>query len=272
MGPFPLTIRPAEQGDVPRLIEVGAASCLDFAKDLPDFDQAPKTVPEAVPYWVGETGDNILVVERDGVVVGWTKTNPQTGEIEDLWMDPGNHGQGIGGLLLSAAEAQVKAHGHNLAWLTTHAQKAVTMRFYRMHGYALLDIDKHASTQSVPGVVYPRARLGKQLSRPNASAATSMADVRVGIDTLDPMLVSLVAERFAFIDRAADLKPAVAMPARVQSRVEEVVANAKAAATSIGFDPVLTEKLWRSMIDLAIDHEETKMAPARTTKPDESAA
>jgi isochorismate pyruvate lyase len=272
MGPFPLTIRSAERGDVPRLIEVGVASCLDFSKDLPGFERAPQTVPDAVPHWVGEAGENILVVERGGVVVGWTKTSPQTGEIEDLWMDPGNHGEGISGLLLSAAEAQVKAQRHSLAWLTTHAQKAVTMRFYRMHGYALLDIDKHASTQSVPGVVYPRARLGKQLSRPNASAATSMADVRVGIDTLDPMLVSLVAERFAFIDRAADLKPAVAMPARVQSRVEEVVANAKTAAISIGFDPDLTEKLWRTMIDLAIDHEEAKMAPVQSKAPDESAA
>lgn len=87
-----------------------------------------------------------------------------------------------------------------------------------------------------------------------------MADVRIGIDTLDPMLVSLVAERFAFIDRAADLKPALAMPARVGDRVEEVVANARAQAEGMGFDPDLTETLWRTMIDLAIEREEDKMA------------
>jgi isochorismate pyruvate lyase len=260
MGIFPLTLRPAEKADVPRLIEVGVASFLNFAQDLPGFGKAPEMVPGAVPHWVGETGDSILLAEHAGNIVGWTKTNPKSGEIEDLWIDAASHGQGIGAMLLTAAEAQVKASGHSCAWLTTHAEKTGAMRFYRTHGYALLNIDKHCSAESVPGVIYPRALLGKQLHRPNAAAAETMADVRIGIDTLDPMLVSLVAERFAFIDRAADLKPALAMPARVGERVEEVVANARAQAEGMGFDPDLTETLWRTMIDLAIEREEDKMA------------
>jgi isochorismate pyruvate lyase len=260
MGIFPLTLRLAEKDDVPRLIELGVASFLSFSQDLPGFGRAPETAPDAVPQWVGETGDNIVLAEHAGGTVGWTKTNPKSGEIEDLWIDPPNHGHGIGAVLLTAAEAQVKASGHSCAWLTTHAEKTGTMRFYRTHGYALLNIDEHCSTDSVPGVVYPRALLGKQLHRPDAKAAETMADVRLGIDTLDPMLLSLIVERFAFIDRAADLKPALAMPARVSDRVEEVVANARAQAEGTGFDPDLTETLWRTMIDLAIEREDRKMA------------
>jgi isochorismate pyruvate lyase len=50
------------------------------------------------------------------------------------------------------------------------------------------------------------------------------------------------------------------MPARASDRVEEVVANVRAQAEGAGFDPDLTETLWRTMIDLAIEREDRKMA------------
>lgn len=260
MGLFPLILRPAKQGDVPRLIEVGIAASLNFADGLPGFENAAETLPHAVTRWVGH-GAHILVAEGADDVVGWVKANPENGEVEDLWVHPDNHRQGIGAILLAAGEAYLKGAGYAYARLDTHALKTSTLKFYRTHGYTLIDIDQHASTQSVPALTYPKAILGKVLSRPRADAAETMTDVRTGIDTLDPTLVSLVAERFTFIDRAAELKPALTMPARVASRVEEVVSNARASAQAIGFDPDLTETLWRTMIDLAIAREEATMGP-----------
>lgn len=252
---FPLTLRLATPDDAKRLVEVGVASYLDFLSDLPGFAQAPRTVPAAVENWVGEDAANIVLAEHDGAILGWSKIEPATGEIEDLWVEPQHQRSGVGAMLLMAAEVQARAAGHSSTWLNSHAEKSATLRFYRVHGYALLSV-RQVEADSVPSVMYNQALLGKQLSRPNAAKAETMSEVRKGIDTLDPMIVSLLSERFAFIDRAADLKPALAMPARVSERVEEVVINARTQAEQLGFDPVLTEKLWRTMVDLAIEREE----------------
>ena len=68
----------------------------------------------------------------------------------------------------------------------------------------------------------------------------TMADIRAEIDRLDEELVALFAERVAYIDRAAEIKAGVGLPARINSRVEEVVANvrrhAEAAASDMPVD------------------------------------
>ena len=87
-----------------------------------------------------------------------------------------------------------------------------------------------------------------------------MAEVRAGIDALDARIVALLAERAGYIDRAAALKPAEGLPARIDARVEEVVANVRAAARAEGLDPDLAEALWRQLIDWSIAREERKMA------------
>ena len=87
-----------------------------------------------------------------------------------------------------------------------------------------------------------------------------MAEVRAGIDALDARIVALLAERAGYIDRAAALKPAEGLPARIDARVEEVVANVRAAARAEGLDPDLVEALWRQLIDWSIAREERKMA------------
>jgi chorismate mutase len=67
---------------------------------------------------------------------------------------------------------------------------------------------------------------------------TSMAQIRAEIDRLDEDLVRLFAERAGYIDRAAEIKAEVDLPARINGRVEEVVGNVRrhlrAAARSGG--------------------------------------
>lgn len=84
----------------------------------------------------------------------------------------------------------------------------------------------------------------------------TMAELRREIDALDLRIVALLAQRARYIDRAAELKPAEGMPARIEARVEEVVRNACAAATARGLDPVLVEAMWRMMVEWSIAREE----------------
>ena len=89
----------------------------------------------------------------------------------------------------------------------------------------------------------------------------TMAHVRAEIDRLDEDLVRLFAERAAFIDRAAEIKAEVDLPARIDERVEEVVANVRRHAGTFGLPPDLVEKLWRRLIDWSIAREENRLGP-----------
>jgi isochorismate pyruvate lyase len=81
-----------------------------------------------------------------------------------------------------------------------------------------------------------------------------MSDVRVGVDALDRALVTLLAERQRYMDAAARIKPA-REAVRDEPRVEQVVANVKAAAAKAGLSTAIAEPVWRLLIERCIDHE-----------------
>ncbi len=95
---------------------------------------------------------------------------------------------------------------------------------------------------------------------------TTMADIRAEIDRLDEDLVRLFAERAGFIDRAAEIKAQVDLPARIAPRVEEVIGNVRRHAQTHGLPPDLVEKLWRRLIDWSIAREETRLGADETRK------
>ncbi len=84
----------------------------------------------------------------------------------------------------------------------------------------------------------------------------TMADLRAQIDRLDIALIDLLADRAGYIDRAAQIKAKIGMPARTTDRVAEVVANVRRLAEARGLDPDLAEALWRQLIEWAIAREE----------------
>lgn len=94
-----------------------------------------------------------------------------------------------------------------------------------------------------------------------AADCTTMAEIRAEIDRVDRALVALFAERTTFIDRAAQIKTGIGWPARIEARVEEVVANVRAEAVLHGLPPDKLEKLWRKLIDWSIAREETVLGP-----------
>jgi isochorismate pyruvate lyase len=90
-----------------------------------------------------------------------------------------------------------------------------------------------------------------------------MAEIRAEIDQLDRELVTLLARRAGCIDRAVAVKRRERLPARIDSRVEEVVANARTEAAAAGLDPALAEALWRRIVEWSISREERALEEVR---------
>ncbi|WP_085024942.1 chorismate mutase family protein [Ensifer aridi] len=84
---------------------------------------------------------------------------------------------------------------------------------------------------------------------------TTMADVRAEIDRLDRALMELFAERWGYIERAAEIKRPLKLKADIPGRVAEVRENARRNAIDLGLAPDFYERLWSELIDHAIAHE-----------------
>lgn len=95
------------------------------------------------------------------------------------------------------------------------------------------------------------------MSNPNELPESSMLPrLRTRIDTLDARLIALLAERSRLIDEAARIKARESLPARIESRVEEVAHNSRRLAEAEGLDPDLAERIWRLMMEHFIAQEE----------------
>ena len=86
----------------------------------------------------------------------------------------------------------------------------------------------------------------------------SLATLRSEIDRIDASLVDLIGERFAYVDRAWQLKQSPA-EARVPWRIQQVIDKVRARAVEKGLPPELAEALWRQMIGWFVQYEEEKL-------------
>ena len=91
-------------------------------------------------------------------------------------------------------------------------------------------------------------------------------DIRVEIDRLDRELIALLAERFAYVRRMAELKESPS-EAHIQERVDEVLDKVVAQAEAAGLDGNLIREMWRSLIDWNVDYERRTIAARRGSPP-----
>ncbi len=99
----------------------------------------------------------------------------------------------------------------------------------------------------------------------------NMNDLRIQIDALDREIITALAKRQSYIDRAAQIKPAAGLPARIEARVDEVINNVAQVAQKTGFDPELARRMWAMMIDEMIAREEKAMG-STAAEPDRKAS
>ena len=83
---------------------------------------------------------------------------------------------------------------------------------------------------------------------------TTMAQVRQGVDALDRLLVTIIAERQGYMDAAARIK-ADRSVVHDRARIEDVVTKVRAAARDAGLSEAIAEPVWRTMIDRCIAYE-----------------
>ena len=91
------------------------------------------------------------------------------------------------------------------------------------------------------------------------SDCADLGQVREEIDRVDAALVSLIAERFGYVERAWQLKLEVGQEASVPWRNQQVIDKVRARATDTGVPPDLIDALWRQMIGWFIQYEEEKL-------------
>ena len=87
----------------------------------------------------------------------------------------------------------------------------------------------------------------------------TMTEVRAEIDRVDAALVSLIAERFGYVERAWQIKLAEKAAANVPWRNQQVIDKVRGLAVDKGVPPDLCEALWRQMIGWFIQYEEEKL-------------
>lgn len=89
----------------------------------------------------------------------------------------------------------------------------------------------------------------------------TMDDVRVEIDRIDAQLVTLLAERWGYVDRAWRLKSSPDQ-AVVPWRIQQVIDRVRAQAQAANVPPALAEAVWRQIIGWGIQYEEEKLNDA----------
>ena len=92
-----------------------------------------------------------------------------------------------------------------------------------------------------------------------AEAEQLLAPLRARIDAIDAEIVGLLARRMDCVGEVIGVKQANGLPARIDARVEEVVANVRAKAADVGAPPDLAEVVYRNMIEWVIAHEEQSL-------------
>jgi isochorismate pyruvate lyase len=90
--------------------------------------------------------------------------------------------------------------------------------------------------------------------RPAPAECMTMAQVRQGVDALDRLLVTILAERQRYMDAAARIKPN-RKAVRDTARIEDVVAKVKAQARQVGLSEEIAEPVWRLLIERCIAYE-----------------
>ncbi len=88
---------------------------------------------------------------------------------------------------------------------------------------------------------------------------TTREDIRREIDRLDRALVDLLVERFGYIQRMAEIKNDPD-EARIDSRVNDVLAKVTALAEERGLDVGLATELWTKLMDWNIEWERQAIA------------
>ncbi|MDO8464247.1 MAG: chorismate mutase [Gallionella sp.] len=82
----------------------------------------------------------------------------------------------------------------------------------------------------------------------------NIEEVRAHIDRIDRQIVTLLAERGAYVKQAAKFKKTTT-DVKAPQRVEQVISKVTALSVELGANPTVTEQVYRAMIAAFINAE-----------------
>jgi isochorismate pyruvate lyase len=83
---------------------------------------------------------------------------------------------------------------------------------------------------------------------------TTMGEVRAGVDAIDRAIGDLLAVRFGYMRAAARIKPERGL-VRDEERKDQVIANAAAHASVIGYPAEAAAAVWEALVEASIAYE-----------------
>ena len=129
-----VTLRTAQPEDTREVAEVWQAAWHDGHRGhVPDALIEARD-PAYFEARSGELVDHITVAVGGDELLGVLIVKAD--ELQQLMVTAAARGRGVGGLLLTEAERQVAAAGHDEIWLAVVPGNTVARRFYESHGWA----------------------------------------------------------------------------------------------------------------------------------------
>jgi GNAT superfamily N-acetyltransferase len=171
----PLVLRLARPDEVDALAELHAWSWrIAYGPLLTPAEARLLTVEERRRLWARVLGtpaprEAAVVAEEAGRLVGLVLVGPSddaaTGEIHAIHVEPGRHGQGIGGRLLGVAVDHLRVVGFDRATLWVIRDNDEARRFYEGHGWRPDGMAKRGPMGGFPGLpVVDEVRYGRSLA------------------------------------------------------------------------------------------------------------
>jgi GNAT superfamily N-acetyltransferase len=160
VGGMSIELRPATPDDVPALAALWHTGWHDgHAGHLPDGLLAFRTAESFVPR-TAERIARMTVATKDGEPAGFTVVDGE--EVEQVYVAAAHRGTGVAAVLLSDAEKQVAAAGHEQAWLAVAPGNARARRFYERQGWSdgggfTYVAEAGDATMEVPALRYVKA-------------------------------------------------------------------------------------------------------------------
>jgi ribosomal protein S18 acetylase RimI-like enzyme len=151
-----LTVRKFQRGDFQRLLEIDQ-SC---------FVEGIAYSEEEMHYFLGMPTAISLVGLQDKEILGFViadrfrprRASRSIGKIITIDIAPGAQHSGLGSLLMSSAEVELKQVGCGYVSLEVAVDNEPALKFYKKHGYSVLKVLPRYYLDSIDGLL-----MGKKL-------------------------------------------------------------------------------------------------------------
>ena len=148
-----IELRPATCDDLATLWELRtraiAHACAAHYSDAVLAIWLASPAPDSLRQLVAGGGGTVAI--EDGCMLGYGVLNAGSGEVEALFVEPAQHGRGIGALLMRAVEEMARAAGQPRLFLSASLN---AVAFYQRAGFLALreEMYPHRSGIGIPSV------------------------------------------------------------------------------------------------------------------------